>query len=86
MTEHRVHTSATADGWAAACPCGWHVTRRTRAQRDTDSNAHQMANALTTTEKVTECRVVVDLPDQLAIEVEQRLPNAHVIVCRIISR
>jgi hypothetical protein len=44
VTEHRVHTSATAAGWAAACCCGWRVVRRAREQRDTDINAHQMAN------------------------------------------
>jgi hypothetical protein len=52
---HRIHTSATAAGWAAACTCGWRTVRRTRQLRDTDINAHQMANALTTTEKANEC-------------------------------
>jgi 23S rRNA C2498 (ribose-2'-O)-methylase RlmM len=56
MTEHhRVRTSVDMTGWRGSCSCGWSVTRRTRQLRDTDVDAHQMANALTITEKVNEC-------------------------------
>jgi hypothetical protein len=55
MTEHhRVRTSVDERGWCATCSCSWRTVRRTRQQRDQDADAHAMANALTTTEEVTE--------------------------------
>jgi hypothetical protein len=45
MTQHRVRTSATADGWTAACTCGWRTVRRTREQRDQDTDAHQQGKS-----------------------------------------
>jgi hypothetical protein len=54
MTEHRVRISVTVDGFAASCCCGWRCCRRTREQRDTDVNAHELANALASSEDVTD--------------------------------
>jgi hypothetical protein len=53
MTQHRVRTSATADGWTAACTCGWRTVRRTREQRDLDTDAHQLGNAVAQSEEAT---------------------------------
>jgi hypothetical protein len=53
MIQHRVRTSATADGWTAACTCGWRTVRRTREQRDQDTGAHQLGNAVAQSEEAT---------------------------------
>jgi hypothetical protein len=44
MTAHRMHTSATAEGFAASCSCGWRTVRRSRELRDQDVDAHQLDN------------------------------------------
>ena len=54
MTDHRLRTSVTADGYCASFSCGWRTLRRTRELRDQDADAHQMANALAIAEDATE--------------------------------
>ena len=55
MTEHNIHKSVDVTGWRASCaPCGWGVRRDTRQQRDEDADAHELVNALTSSEEVTE--------------------------------
>lgn len=43
MSEHRVHSSTTAAGYAASCACGWRVVRPTRDERDQRAEQHRQA-------------------------------------------
>jgi hypothetical protein len=47
VNEHRIRTSATEQGYTAACSCTWRTMRRTREQRDRDVTADRVAYPVT---------------------------------------
>lgn len=53
MTDHRLRTSVTADGYCASFSCGWRTVRRTRELRDQDIDAHQLGDAVAQSEQAT---------------------------------